>query len=431
MAQTENIVEEEVNVDDFLPIPGAESIVTGESDERTETPAKKSIFQRGNEQEDMSFLQDKPKVEPKVDETEEEKQARLDAEKLEINSGEANDVIDSLAGLGKTGEPKDVDDKTSFDKGDKNMVKAFSKLIEDGQLLPFDDDKDLADYSAKDWQELITENINAKEQAVKQNTPKEFFDALPEELKYAAMHVANGNTDLKSVFKSLAEREEVRELDPKNEDHQEMIARQYLQASGYGSGDKDMIEDQVQDWIDTGSIGKKASQFKPKLDKMQEEILQSNLEKQEKSKELQVKQKEAYMDNIYNTLKPAELNGIKLDNKRQNMLWNELTTVKYESINGRPTNLLGKLLEDYQFGKEPRYDLIAETLWLLQDPDDYKDHIRQQAKNEVVKDTAKTLKTEEGRKLKSTMDKSAVETEDTKIKKKPSLKRRQTNIFKR
>ena len=83
------------------------------------------------------------------------------------------------------------------------------------------------------------------------------------------------------------------------------------------------------------------------------------------------------------------------------MLWDELTTVKYESLTGRPTNLLGKLLEDYQFGKQPRYDLIAETLWLLSDPDDYKENIRKQAKNEVVQNTVRQLKTEEARKISS------------------------------
>ena len=132
------------------------------------------------------------------------------------------------------------------------------------------------------------------------------------------------------------------------------------------------------------------------------------------------------MSNIYETLKPGELNGVKIDGKRQKMLWDELTTVKYESITGRPTNMLGKLLEDYQFGQKPRYDLIAETLWLLSDPEDYKENIRKQAKNEVVADTVRKLKTEESRKISSyTRD----EDEDAK----PNSRKiaRQTNIFKR
>jgi hypothetical protein len=135
---------------------------------------------------------------------------------------------------------------------------------------------------------------------------------------------------------------------------------------------------------------------------MQNDVLRGKLEQQEQFKIKQQKQKEAYMNNIYETLKPAELNGVKIDNKRQKFLWDELTGIKYESMQGRPTNLLGKLLEDYQFGETPRYDLIAETLWLLSDPEDYKASIRKQATNEVTKETVKKLKTEEARKLSST-----------------------------
>ena len=206
-----------------------------------------------------------------------------------------------------------------------------------------------------------------------------------------------------------------------------MIVRQYLQATGFGNNDQDLIEDQIQEWVDGGNLSKKANQFKPKLDDLQSEMLQGKLAQQEQFKQQQQQKKEAYMHNIYETLKPGDLNGVKIDSKRQKMLWDELTTVKYESISGRPTNMLGKLLEDYQFGKQPRYDLIAETLWLLSDPDDYKENIRKQAKNEVVADTVRKLKTEESRKI------SSYTRDDDEDEAKPASRKitRQTNIFKR
>jgi hypothetical protein len=88
--------------------------------------------------------------------------------------------------------------------------------------------------------------------------------------------------------------------------------------------------------------------------------------------------------------------------------------------------MLGKLLEDYQFGEKPRYDLIAETLWLLSDPEDYKENVRKQAKNEVVADTVRKLKTEEARKISSY-------TRDDDDDQRPASRKitRQTNIFKR
>jgi hypothetical protein len=164
-----------------------------------------------------------------------------------------------------------------------------------------------------------------------------------------------------------------------------------------------LIEDQVDDWVKSGTIAKRANQFKPKLDEMQAQVLQSKIAQQEQFRLQQQQQKERYMENIYNALKPADLNGIKVDNKRQKYLWDELTTLKYQSMQGRPTNLLGKLLDEYQFSEKPRYDLIAETLWLLSDPDDYKEQIRKQAKSELTQETVKKLKTEEARKLSSTV----------------------------
>jgi hypothetical protein len=218
----------------------------------------------------------------------------------------------------------------------------------------------------------------------------------------------------------------VRELNPATPEHQEVIVRQYLQATGFGNGDAELMEDQVQEWLQSGIIAKKAQQFKPKLDAMQEEVIQSKLQQQEQFRQEQQRKKEEYMENIFNTLKPAEVNGIKLDAKRQKFLWDELTTAKYQSMTGRPTNLLGKLLEDHQFGKTPRYDLIAETLWLLSDPDDYKENIRKQAKNEVTQDTVRKLKTEEARKIASNVRE---EEEDTPPARR--IPRPATNIFKR
>jgi len=61
------------------------------------------------------------------------------------------------------------------------------------------------------------------------------------------------------------------------------------------------------------------------------------------------------------------------------------------------------LLEEYQFSNNPRYDLIAETLWLLSDPDDYKEQIRRQGRNQATQETVKKLKTEEARRLSSTV----------------------------
>jgi hypothetical protein len=377
------------NIDDFLPMPGAESIVTSD-DEDDEKP---NLFSSNNKSVNMDFLDDTSKKKT-TDEDEETSEAIAELDTA-LENGDDEE------------EPKSKPGRKKTDKS--GLVDFLKKRIEGNEMFAFDDFDDskqsLDDYlgglSEKDVEDLWKANVDNMKNEVAAATPKEFFESLPEELQYAAEYVAKGGQDLKGLFRALAQVEEVRTLDARQPEHQEIIVRQYLQASGFGGGDQELIEDQIQEWFDNGNLQKKAIQFQPKLNDMQEEVVQAKLAQQEAFRQQQQQKKEAYMQNIYETLKPSELNGVKIDGKRQKMLWDELTTVKYESLTGRPTNLLGKLLEDYQFGQKPRYDLIAETLWLLSDPDDYKENIRKQAKNEVVQDTVKKLKTEEARRLSS------------------------------
>lgn len=403
------------NIDDFLPMPGAESIVTSDNEE-----SKKNIFEAPNKSVDFDFIDKKEDS----------------AEPADIVDETLNDLDDSFSKGDDELEEEDAKTKPGRKKTEKSgLVSFLKKRIENNEMFAFDDydesKQSLDDYleslSEKDVEELWQANISNMKEEVASKTPKEFFESLPEELQYAAEYVAKGGQDLKGLFRALAHVEEVRDLDVREPEHQEIIVRQYLQATGFGNGDQELLEDQIAEWAEAGILSKKANQFKPKLDDLQEEMLQHKLAQQEEYRAQQQAQKEAYMSNIYETLKPGELNGIKIDGKRQKMLWDELTTVKYQSLTGRPTNLLGKLLEDYQFGKEKRYDLIAETLWLLQDPEDYKENIRRQAKNEVIADTARKLKTEESKKISSYQrDEDVEET-------KPASRKiaRATNIFKR
>jgi hypothetical protein len=401
------------NIDDFLPMPGAESIVTS-NDEEGEEKSKPNLFTSPNKPVNLDFL---------------------DEDSKEDDANETNNAIAELDDALESGEEEDESKpKPGRKKTDKSgLVDFLKKRIEGNEMFAFDDfddskqslDEYLGGLSEKDVEDLWKANVDNMKNEVASATPKEFFESLPEELQYAAEYVAKGGQDLKGLFRALAQVEEVRTLDARQPEHQEIIVRQYLQASGFGGGDQELIEDQIQEWFDNGNLQKKALQFQPKLNDMQEQVVQSKLAQQESFKQEQQAKKEAYMQNIYETLKPADLNGVKIDGKRQKMLWDELTTVKYESLTGRPTNLLGKLLEDYQFGQKPRYDLIAETLWLLSDPEDYKENIRKQAKNEVVQETVKKLKTEEARKISSYVKEDTEEKTSSKRLSKPQ------NIFSR
>jgi hypothetical protein len=377
--ESTTVEELDLNIDEIFGV-GADSIMTPEEEK------SKSFFKK--ETVDTTFL-DNPDKQTSTTEVSPESTADID-NLVEETIQQLDELIsEEETNQAKGGRPK-------IDKS--GLLEIASKMIEEGSLIPFDDDKPLDEYTAADFRELFEANFQEREAAVKQQVPQEFFNSLPRELQVAAKYVADGGQDLKGLFKTLAQVEEVFELDVTNERDQEEITRQYFYATQFGTPEE--IEAEIEDLKDLGRLEKKAEQFKPKLDKMQESIVQHKLAEQEAQKQRQAQAAQSYTENVYNTLLNGELNGLKIDRKTQSMLYSGLVQPNYPSISGRNTNLLGHLLEKYQF-VEPRHDLIAEALWLLQDPDGYRSKLKSQGSNETVAKTVKTLKTEEGRRLTS------------------------------
>ena len=97
-------------------------------------------------------------------------------------------------------------------------------------------------------------------------------------------------------------------------------------------------------------------------------------------------------------------------------------------MSGRPTNLLGHLLEKYQY-QEPNHALLSEVLWLLKDPEGYKNKLRDGGKKETVLKTVRTLKTEESSKNTSSTQEDETE---SRVKKVQGVQRPTgSNFFKR
>jgi len=414
---------EEVNVDldEMFGQPGAESVMLPADEVEPEQEEKKSNLFSKPEETDITFI-DKTETTTETPEKEMTPQEKIDSTPdsvVEEALAELDDAItEEETGEAKTGRPKT--DKSG-------LVDLANKMIEEGTLFGFDDDKPIEEYTTKDFRELFEANFQEKEAKIRQDTPKEFFESLPSELQVAAKYVADGGQDLKGLFRTLSHVEEVIELDPENEDHQAQIARQYLQATNFGNSEE--IEEEIESWQDTDRLEKKARQFKPKLDRMQEKIIAQKLAEQEHKKAQQEEAASVYMDNVYNTLSQGQLGDLKLDKKVQNHLYSGLVQPNYPSISGKPTNLLGHLLEKYQF-VEPRHDLIAEALWLLSDPDGYKGKIKEQGSRKAVEKTVRQLKTAQSQKISSSTVQDSKSTSRRKPTRKPTVQRK-NNMFKR
>ena len=391
MAETKTVetkVEKvEVNLDEiFNGAPGADSITLPEDE-----PKKPNVFSRKKDV-DMSFI-DKPTTEEtKKEEPEatEETSEVVEEKKEEKKETVTPDQIDEILGDNQEEEvTAETETKKRGRKPISGVSDVFKKLIDEEKLLAFDDGKDLDDYSAKDWQELIQANLEEKANAVRRETPKQFFDSLPQELQIAARYVADGGTDLKGIFKALSVVEETRDLDVKNVKDQKHIIREYLSATGYGTQEE--IDEEIEVWGDLGKLEQQANKFKPKLDKMQEQVVARKLQEQDMKRKQQEQASQNYMQNVYNTLKDGKVGDIKVDKKVQSFLYNGLVNPAYPSISGQNTNLLGHLLEKYQF-VEPNYNIVTEALWLLADPKGYKANIMKMGETKAVEKTVRKLK---------------------------------------
>jgi hypothetical protein len=384
---------------------------------------------------DMSFL-DKPvpanKTEDVTDPKSEDEPAKA---KPIVNETEANKILDSI---GKDDEDDDDENGGSTQSGtgrpksDKNALAGYLKeKIEAGEFSAFEDwdekkqslDEYLSKQSEKTLHQMLDANWESKERELLERTPQEFFEALPEELQYAARYALEGGQDMKSLFAALARVEQVRELDPEDEDGQIIIARNYLQATNFGTSDE--IEEEIANWKESNRLEKKAKDFKPKLDQMQKQQVEYQLAQQAEFNRQQREAAQMYVSNVGQALQKGDLNGIKLDRKTQAMLYEGLTNVAYPSASGKATNLLGHMLDRIQY-VEPNFELLAEVTYLLADPDGYRNSIRQQGKNAAVTETVKKLKTEQ---LQNNGSYSVDDVEETKSSKKKLIKPK--NLFER
>jgi len=416
--ETTHVTEVDMDLDNILGTPGSENIML--PNEEVSKSKTQNLF--SSKPVDMSFLdkEEKEKTEIPEGETEEQKIAReakdTEAKKKEVSTEEVE----------KTLSIEDPDDEGSAKetKTTGNIAELMNKLVEKKLILPFDDDKSFDEYKLADFEQLLEENMKENERKIREEAPIEFFDALPDQLKYAAKYVADGGTDLKGLFRSLSASEEIKTLDPKKEDDQKQIIRSYLMATRFGTADE--IEDEIDGWHDRDELESKALKFKPKLDALQEEVVTVRLQNQETLRLQRERESQKYVDNLYNVLEPGDLNGIKLDKKTQGFLFSGLVEPKYESRSGRGTNLLGHLLEKYQY-VEPNHSLIAEVLWLLADPDTYKAKIQENGKKETTQKHVRMLKTEEANKLASTTNQDNIQAKPNKEK----LAKPSANFFKR
>lgn len=388
MSENTNLSNIEIDLDGF-PTIGGDNVLT--------TPPQASIFKR--ETDVFKFADSFPEQTPT------ETPAKTEEPEAPKEEFSTKEIFDSLT-LTETPTEEPTDDRptpTGKAKTDKSaLVEYLKSKIEEKEFVTFDDydekvpvDEYLSGLSNKDLNALVDENLKLKEDKVKQEVPQQFFENLPHELQIAADYWINkGGRDLKGLFQALGKVEEIRDLDPNIDSHQEQIVEEYLKNAN-PDWTSDEIAEQVEEWKDSAVLAKKAAQLKPKLDRMKEQIVQYQLDEQERMHQLQQQRAQQYINNVYTALQPGELNGLQLTPKNQAELYNGLVKAEYQSISGGNTNELGFLLEKFQY-HEPNYAKIAKVLWLLKDEEGYEKALMTKGGNAKIEETVKKLKTEQG-----------------------------------
>lgn len=286
--------------------------------------------------------------------------------------------------------PSTKETKTTPVSTESNLNTAVSELIKEGLIFGFDGEEEI--NSVEDLKELINANKEEWKKEAIENELDEVFSALPEDLQYAVEYVKNGGRDLKSLFKVLAQTQDIKSFDVSTD--QKEITRTYLEYTKFGTAEE--IEEQIAEWEDMDLLNKKAEQFKPKLDKLQEKVVQEKLAEQEEVKKYQKQLIKNYFDGVTTALEDKNLNGITITKDEQVTIYEDLTSNNYvSSRTGQPINYLGKFLETITWD-EPDYKMLAELTLFAKNPEKYREKIRASVKADEAANTVRKLKTAQG-----------------------------------
>ncbi len=382
-----------VEVESMDEILGTASSVTISGD-----GSKPSVFTKVEE--DTTFF-DKPgeaeSGEPSNDDDEDE--TPKDEEPQETTD-ETLDVIAEITATPSDEDEDEVDQVKSKGGRKPALVETLTKLIANNSIELFEDQQDLSSYTNDDVVDLIEANIKKQVKSTAQSAPLEVFKRLDPKVQDIIAFELNGGKDVTSILKVAAQSQEVTELSLEKEGDQERIVREWLRASNVMNEEE--IEDEISSIIDRGDLVKKATQFKPKLDDKQSLIMKKKLDDQEKARERADAAKEKWSETIFENLNKPNLNGIPLSNKVQTMLFHGLTdNSTYQDRNGNPTNALGHFIEEYQYGEKADPSVLLEALWLMANPQEYRNHVLSLGQKTTHTETFRNLKTAEGERTSS------------------------------
>jgi hypothetical protein len=274
------------------------------------------------------------------------------------------------------GQLKDLQEKAEnvTSKKELNDLKdVISDLVEEGVIYPFDNDKEISEYSLQEIQELIKANI----ENIKEDVIERFTSSLPEPIQMAIEYAIEDKTEeLPQVLRLMADAIEGKNALSSVSDEQKVKA--WLMGKGI---EEEEAESLIRSYKSKGIFEDKLAIAEKELDSMIKSEFQKTIEQKKQIKEQKDKAFKEYVEGVSKTV-----SEMPLDKKVKKDILNGLTNLSYESMTGAKTNELYYLLEKYQF-QDKKYDLVAKALWLLKDPEGFENYVRENVKKDVIKST--------------------------------------------
>jgi len=404
------VVEVEESLDDILGVPGSVALTAGDAD-------KKRSFLDKDDGDGLEFIDKKPEEDDQEEEEDEEdddskskKKPTGGTEDDDDDSDDDDEDGDVLNEIVKKQNEGSEDDDDEDDDDDEPKSKAGRKgalyetigmLIDDKELgfELFEGEDDITKYKNKDIADLIKANIATKVAKIADEAPLEVFRKLDPKLQDVVAYNLKGGKDIIQVLKTVTASQEISELSLEKPKDQERIVREYYRSIDWEEED---INTKVASIMDREEIAAEAALLKPKLDKKQASILQRKIEEQDKAAERARVMQAKYAEEIFKTLDNPHINGVPLNVRVQENLYKSMVnTGAYQDRHGNPTNGLGHVIEELQFGETPNHALLLEALWLMTNPKEYKESLSLTVKNAEASDTYRKLKTTEHQKTAS------------------------------
>ncbi len=326
-----------------------------------------------------TFKDDEEKSTPSNDKPVKDKEANADIK--DENIDENDELYKQLSGLQNVNKNirnlQDIHEKIDDveTKSDlKALQKELKKLADEGKILLYEDKPNIEDYNVDELKALIEENIVA----VREEAVVDFMDALPEPIQLAVKCAMEDNKNLSSVLRMVADAMEGKNI-VENLGEKDVI-RAVLKNKGM---EDEEIETLINSYDRKGILKQKYEESKKEFETLLTKDLDDEIKKAQSEKKKAEEMYKQYIEGISKTVEQLDA-----DKKIKKNIIDGLTKADYELANGVKTNKLYYLLNKYQF-EEPKYDLISEALWLLEDPESYKQYVREKVKKEVIEENIK------------------------------------------